>query len=603
MRVEISSIRDLPEMHRMGHTCANLNGDLFFVWGGTDESVAFVSSPNNHLWIYETLTGYCRHRSCFGECPPFLSGITSSLIGQKMYVFGGHSTAHDNWLNSLYCLDLDTFIWKDLGSHARAEPTKPIRSDKCVSWSYNGRLYIFGGYGWSQVEHLIQLLDLQQDLQLTPDYRWPKFGWNNQLVEFNPCDNTWRWPRYRGKVPSARAAHSGALMGSKYYLFGGRDSQERLNDLYTLDMDTFEWNQIAIFSRHEPLERPIGHLLESSEDGREDSEGGHVEENYSNEILADQIVEEIQEQEDSTPSPSASAQLQDDCDPQPSTTNNLHLIDIEDDDDDDVADYRCEYNHPSHLLERWSLSSHQSVTSSSNLNNIDCLEQHQSDQNEEEDEINNIRIQNPSYLYSNSSQPMLNSSQGIRAGNAQLQLDQQQQPENDLNREGDPVDAAGAELEAEMNINEAIVPPGRSFCSFTPIDEQNILLYGGVSSQDENLDDCWLINVKYCRWTRVNLRSKLPRLWHTGSRTRNNEVVIIGGSNSDKVDEFCSEVLTISFEPKSLKRLALDTVSRSIKMRTVTKTKGLPPTITKLVKLRKQAMLLSMRGFKISSLF
>lgn len=598
MRLEVSSIRDLPEMHRMGHTCANLNGDLFFVWGGTDENVAFIPSPNTHLWIYETLTGYCRHRSCFGECPPYLSGITSTLIGQKMYVFGGHSTAHDNWLNSLYCLDLETFIWKDLGSHAKAEPTKPIRSDKCVSWSFNGRLYVFGGYGWSQVEHLIQLLDIQQDLQVTPDYRWPKFGWNNQLVEFNPNDNSWRWPKYSGKVPSARAAHSGALMGSRYYLFGGRDSQQRLNDLYTFDMKTFEWNQIATFSSDQPLERPIGHLLESSDDDRERQEERQAddeEEDYQNEMLADQIAEEIQEQEELIPSSSASAQLLENPEPKPSTTNNLHLIDIEDDDDDEAADYGYEYNHPSHLLERLSLSSHQSITGSSNLNDIDCLDQHQSDQNEEDGETNNnIRMQNPSYLYSSS-----NSSQDIIVNNAQ-QVPQQQQPANDqINREGDSV----AESTADRTVNEVIIPPGRSFSSFTPIDGQNILLYGGVSSQDENLDDCWMFNIKHCRWTRVNLRNKLPRLWHTGSRTRNNEVVIIGGSSSDKVDEFCSEVLTIAFEPKSLKRLALDAVSRSIKMRTVTRTNGLPPTITKLVKLRKQAMLLSMRGFKISSLF
>lgn len=244
MRIETSSISTLSEMHRIGHTCANLYGDSLIIWGGVNKRVAYLTSPNPYLWIYDTSTGLFKSTICTGECPPYLCGATSSLIGEKMYIFGGQSIANNDWTNSMYCLDLDTCVWQDLGSHARAEPSKPICSDKGTSWSFNGRLFMFGGYGNLHIEHFSQLLDKQQDLQIVPDQRCPQYGWNNQLVEFNPNNNTWYWPTYSGKAPSARAAHSGALIGSEYYIFGGRGRQGRMNDLYILNMNTLQWNSV-----------------------------------------------------------------------------------------------------------------------------------------------------------------------------------------------------------------------------------------------------------------------------------------------------------------------------------------------------------------------
>lgn len=555
----------------MGHTCSNLNGELLFIWGGTDASVANSPTNNTDLWIYETLTGYFRYRCCTGECPPYMSGATSSIIEQKMYVFGGHSIVSETWLNGLHCLDLENFVWKDLGSNAKGEPTQPIRADKCVSWSFEGKFYVFGGYGWSQTEHLLQLEDRQKDLQLTPDYRWPKYGWNNQFVEFDPRDNTWRWPAYTGKCPSARAAHAGALLGSKYYLFGGRDSRERLNDLYTLDMKTLEWSQIAVFS-FDPAHRitqPIRHLLDEDE---EDEQESNVDITENDDI--DMVVEEIQveAEEQFTPSPSEqSFQHQH----RPLSATSSSTVSFNDADEDE--DLPLEYPPPPHLFERLSLCSRRSASSSSNITNIDCAN--------EPTTTSELQLVAQDVLEDNSSQ------------NQSLQRNEQAPPQNVMDQPSEQ-----PQVDVDMNLvipekEETLPRPiGRSFCSFTPISDDELLLYGGVSSSDENLHDCWIFNVKHNSWTKQDLRNnKYPRLWHTGTRTRNNEVIIIGGSSSDRVDEVCSDVLTISKEPKSLKKLALDSVSKSIKMRSIHKIHQLPSTICKLIKLRKQAMALTMR--------
>uniref|UniRef100_A0A6G1SKK6 Kelch domain-containing protein 1 n=1 Tax=Aceria tosichella TaxID=561515 RepID=A0A6G1SKK6_9ACAR len=669
MRTEISSVAELPEMHRMGHTCTNLNGDLIFVWGGTSEDVAYSKAPNTDLWIYETLTGYWRHRKCSGECPPYLSSCSSALIGQKMFIFGGHSSAQDNWLNCLYCLDLDTFVWRDLGAQARAEPAKPIRSDKNVAWSYGNKMYVFGGYGWSQVEHYLELTDKQADLQLVPDFRWPKYGWNNQLVEYNPADKTWRWPSYKGKCPSARAAHSGALMGDKYFVFGGRDSQERLNDLYTFDMKTFEWQRIAVFSaasnnsistdRQLITRWPIGHLLDGpgepsngqqhnnnnsvqvgveldNEDSDDDEHIDPAADENHRQLVEEMHGVEVEEEDSWNPHPSSSAEQGADNISMDQITGETTMIiesnqnAAEDDDDDDF-----EYPHPSHLLERWSLSSrnpHNMTHNGSNRqlgssmddgnnngdNNdnadSDCLYETQHNQHQQDQEQNFMSVtdrsqpgqqQEPMLATTNQDHRQQVEEEGLRAQQGNDELGHNQQLAHGIHdQQADRQDRAGGPPVSPVVDHAAIgtipsaptMPAGRSFCSLTPISDENILLFGGVDSNDRNLDDCWLFNICKNQWTQItDYKHKRSRLWHTGAKTKQNEIVIMGGSSSEKIDEYCTDVFVMSFEPKSLKRLALDAVSRSVRIKTIQRTKGLPSTLVKLIKLRKQAMALTMR--------
>lgn len=605
MRIEKSHLKHLPDTNRIGHTCANLNGELFFIWGGSDELSNGSSSltqtnankkdGNCKLWIYETLTGYWRGRECSGECPPNLSGSTSCLIDRRMFIFGGHSSVIDNWLNDLYCLDLNTLSWLDVGSRAKCNPVKPIRCDKSVSWSYNSRLYVFGGYGWSQTEHFLHLLDLQKDLQLTADHRWPKIGWNNQLVEFEPRDNTWRWPTYKGPCPSARAAHSGALMGSKYYLFGGRDSRERLNDLYSLDMKTFTWTLLANVaepaSNPNPSSTAIFQLASNS---------SHTNHNRHSRTLSDVSDFAIDEDDDEDLEEISEADFE--CStgnksPGPRAT---HESELNDDEDDDDYDHECrfEYPHRSLLLERCSLggsSAHESPERPP-----DQLKDRRDDrasQTASEFESNSMNRHTATCSTSSHTNNEASNTEwdGQSDANDSHELNDSPPPSNPTLDESQSVSHGSQESTANPK------PAGRSFASFTPISDEEIILFGGIDSQDTILDDCWMYNISNTRWTQLDLRNQHPRLWHSGSRTKNNELVVIGGSCTNKVDEFCCDILSISLEPKSLKRLALDSVSRSIRMRCITRTPGVPSTLMRLIKLRKQAMILTMRQPKSNS--
>lgn len=503
MRFEVSGFPGLPELHRVGHICVALNdGALFLLWGGANNRLASSVSSSTYLWMYNTLTNYCTRQYCTGECPPDSSGATSSLIGHQLYVFGGLSFSENYCMNGLYCLDLRTFVWRNLNLNASAQPTSPINSAKCVSWSYNGRLYVFGGYGCAQVEHFIQLLDNQPDFNIVTDSRWPATGWNNQLVEYDPRSNNWRWPKYSGKVPSARAGHTGALMHSKYYLFGGRNDHERFNDLYVFDMQTFNCSRLAVFSSDEMsvgLVRPLSEFSYFNPDivSNDRQQRPPLQQLLSHAIQRAGIIPSQHLRDNNTGS----------------TSSNSHH--------------------------------NQAVNVSSSVPPPTPLSQ-----------SNRNNLQSASYSCQSSFH---------RANGFALKPD---------------------------------VPPSRSLSSFTPINSEEILLCGGVTSQLGNNCDFWLFNIRTNHWTRLDINIKSPKFWHTASCTRSNEVVIIGGSCTSNPRVPCSEIWLVSLEPKSLKRLALDSVSKFVSFEKITKIVGLPYDIVDLIQCRKQAMSLSVANLK-----
>lgn len=71
-------------------------------------------------------------------------------------------------------------------------------------------------------------------------------GWNNQFLTFDLLTRRWQNPKTTGAVPCPRAAHSMCLLGNRAYLFGGRSSPRRLNDLYFLDLNALQWTQLQL---------------------------------------------------------------------------------------------------------------------------------------------------------------------------------------------------------------------------------------------------------------------------------------------------------------------------------------------------------------------
>ena len=72
--------------------------------------------------------------------------------------------------------------------------------------------------------------------------------------------------RYISRFLFLNLGHSGAISNGRLFIFGGRSSSCRLNDIYTLDLKTHEW--IKISSGFLPgLDSFIGTGLMSDRDG------------------------------------------------------------------------------------------------------------------------------------------------------------------------------------------------------------------------------------------------------------------------------------------------------------------------------------------------
>ena len=84
----------------------------------------------------------------------------------------------------------------------------------------------------------------------------------NTVFRFNFKTSEWRSVGLGEVNPSPRASHSATIADNYMYVFGGKDNDdEKLNDLWRLDLDTDVWEQIIAAPGSQ---KPIGRYGHSS---------------------------------------------------------------------------------------------------------------------------------------------------------------------------------------------------------------------------------------------------------------------------------------------------------------------------------------------------
>eukprot|EP00698_Gefionella_okellyi_P011837 TRINITY_DN3147_c0_g1_i1.p1 TRINITY_DN3147_c0_g1~~TRINITY_DN3147_c0_g1_i1.p1 ORF type:complete len:4003 (-),score=857.71 TRINITY_DN3147_c0_g1_i1:159-12167(-) len=151
-----------------------------------------------------------------GEVPPERSSHSATAINDKeVLVFGGQVCKTTLQLfNDIYILNLDKWEWrKPLTTGA-----SPAPRGRHTANLYNGKLYVFGGYGQANTV----------------------FG---DLFCYDIETSTWTRPKTKGAAPSKpRFAHSAALSGNRLFLFAGTGEHNApLNDCSIINLDTMEW--------------------------------------------------------------------------------------------------------------------------------------------------------------------------------------------------------------------------------------------------------------------------------------------------------------------------------------------------------------------------
>lgn len=253
----------MPFVHnRVGHVAVTWN-ELTLIWGGYNSCSDDDDSSTSKYWdpgtVYYHFEGRWIQRKTAGDVPSATSGATAQVCLDVMYVLcgfrrqSGEGGVEAN-TNEVFGLDLNTWTWTKHTPVGQA----PLKVDKLSSWSYDGGIYIFGGFGLAPDEstRYPNYLRFRQEGTIFQDV--PARGWSNQIVRYDIARDRWDWPLCVASnvVPCPRAAQTTIICGSDVFLFGGRLGRERMNDLHHLDMKTMRWN--VVHGKHTGKAFPTG---------------------------------------------------------------------------------------------------------------------------------------------------------------------------------------------------------------------------------------------------------------------------------------------------------------------------------------------------------
>jgi ELWxxDGT repeat protein len=252
---------------RLAHAMTSLNNKIYMFGGDGNRQYGFQGWTND-LWEYDPTTNNWKFLkgTINNELPdnygvqgvPASSNLPGSRdwpnlwgLNNKIYMFGGYR----GYKNDLWVYDPSTNNWTWLkGSSGSDQPgiygTKGISSpantpggrQQASSFTYNNKLYLFGGEGYGSSGSL---------------------GFLNDLWEYDPATNNWTWiagdnlintlgvygtigiPDAANK-PGARVQAGTEVINNKLYLFGNlgygnTGGTKLMNDLWTYDFATGLW--------------------------------------------------------------------------------------------------------------------------------------------------------------------------------------------------------------------------------------------------------------------------------------------------------------------------------------------------------------------------
>lgn len=237
----------------------------------------FFTSVNAQKYNWTFLKGYAGAPiySAFGTkgvannfaTPNGRYGVATWELNGKFYFFGGEGypvpliigfSGFPVSTNDLWCYDPATKQWTWLSGldntytaqgiygtiRVENENNMPGSRSGAVTWTLNGKLYLFGGTGLGASSSSGSLNDLWSYDPATNKWTWIK-GANtvNQLGTYGTRGNA-----AAANTPGARQYALGGVIDGKLYLFGGEgygasgSSSGSLNDLWSYDPVTGNWS-------------------------------------------------------------------------------------------------------------------------------------------------------------------------------------------------------------------------------------------------------------------------------------------------------------------------------------------------------------------------
>jgi N-acetylneuraminic acid mutarotase len=218
-------------------------------------------SPNTYTWLWLKGSKFGNQMGIYGttgvedsqNTPGGRFNYSNWTYNNKLYLHAGEGQVSDPF-GDLWMYNPTTNNWAFLKGfqHAgpfgtiygtkgvEAAPNQPGRRTSCASWTYNNKLYLYGGVG-SDVNS--------------------NSGYLSDIWEYNPATNNWMWSNGSNLVgqplnfiflgngiadPGNRFNQTTWLHENFVYLFGGNSNLGLLNDTWKYNLSTKEWSPLNI---------------------------------------------------------------------------------------------------------------------------------------------------------------------------------------------------------------------------------------------------------------------------------------------------------------------------------------------------------------------
>ena len=190
-----------------GHVAVRLQ-NYVLVFAGTSLIDPRCKDIKRYIWAYNLYTEQWRKYRIPGSqnTPNAEKFRTSAVaIGTDVYMFGG-------WVsNYFWRLNINKnrcFTWTKMPEKAKSETPSPREGHS--AWEYVEKLWIFGG---CKISPSRGFLKEHGDDPNTGTFK-------NQLLCYDPGNNTWKNPKCFGDVPCPRIRHATATITNKIFLYG-----------------------------------------------------------------------------------------------------------------------------------------------------------------------------------------------------------------------------------------------------------------------------------------------------------------------------------------------------------------------------------------------
>lgn len=176
------------------HDVVQWGGQLYWIGGFSSVPQTLFARWNGSAW------------TALPALPTARSGHTSVVVGDKMYVIGGHNAAGSAATGLNQCYDFVAGTWSTKASM----PGANAFGDGCAVGT---DIYIFGG--------------------MTSTTASPELPSKFIQYKYNTLDDTWSELTITGQTP--RLDLGVAAIGTKIYFIGGRNNSVYINKMYVYD--------------------------------------------------------------------------------------------------------------------------------------------------------------------------------------------------------------------------------------------------------------------------------------------------------------------------------------------------------------------------------